>query len=437
MSDITLEYSEFVELLAKMVAHTEFLQNDPPTHVPKEKLIADIVISELEGCRNITIEKVEYVEGRPNLIIRYANYVSDSNLDHNNNNNNNKTIGFIGSHMDVVPADVAKWTYDPFKLTIPPDDSDKLYGRGTTDCLGHVALLTLMLKKFSENDVKLNTLLAVVFIANEESHTDSLVGIGHVASDGKLDFLKNGPVYWVDASDVNPNIGSGTGIGWSLKVSGKSGHSGVLTGTINPVLAAMSISIGLIEEFNKHFPEHPKEKAYNFPISSNMKPTVMMSTENSVNQIANTAIVKGDIRAVPFYDAKQIQTILNEYIDRLNNDLSLIPSLHKNFSYVSENGQCLKIELEWMGEPSEGVACDIESVGFKMLENATKKVTGICNVVSCLGSLPLVKNLMDQGFDLQIIGYGNGASYHADNEYCTFSGMKIGFDIMSHISQIY
>lgn len=30
-------------------------------------------------------------------------------------------------------------TVDPFQLTIK---GDKLYGRGTTDCLGHVALIT-------------------------------------------------------------------------------------------------------------------------------------------------------------------------------------------------------------------------------------------------------------------------------------------------------
>jgi acetylornithine deacetylase/succinyl-diaminopimelate desuccinylase-like protein len=37
------------------------------------------------------------------------------------------------SHMDVVPADPESWTVNPFQLT---RDGDKLYGRGTTDCLG-------------------------------------------------------------------------------------------------------------------------------------------------------------------------------------------------------------------------------------------------------------------------------------------------------------
>ena len=41
--------------------------------------------------------------------------------------------------MDVVPANPETWKRDPFKLTV---EGDHLYGRGATDCLGHVALLT-------------------------------------------------------------------------------------------------------------------------------------------------------------------------------------------------------------------------------------------------------------------------------------------------------
>lgn len=38
--------------------------------------------------------------------------------------------------MDVVPANPENWERDPFKLTV---EGDKLYGRGTTDCLSHVS----------------------------------------------------------------------------------------------------------------------------------------------------------------------------------------------------------------------------------------------------------------------------------------------------------
>ena len=40
---------------------------------------------------------------------------------------------FVGSHLDVVPANPETWNCDPFKLTVDPD-GDRLFGRGTTDC---------------------------------------------------------------------------------------------------------------------------------------------------------------------------------------------------------------------------------------------------------------------------------------------------------------
>ncbi len=66
------------------------------------------------------------MEGRGNVIIKYPG-------------SSDAVCSFIGSHLDVVPATKASWQRDPFKLHI---EGDKLYGRGTTDCLGHVALLT-------------------------------------------------------------------------------------------------------------------------------------------------------------------------------------------------------------------------------------------------------------------------------------------------------
>ena len=54
----------------------------------------------------LTLDHVVYVEGRGNLIIGYTPEGASG------------TIGFIGSHLDVVPADPETWERDPFKLTI-------------------------------------------------------------------------------------------------------------------------------------------------------------------------------------------------------------------------------------------------------------------------------------------------------------------------------
>ena len=42
---------------------------------------------------------------------------------------------------------------------------------------------------------------------SEESTAVPDVGVDMLMKDGKLDHLKNGPIYWVDAADVNPCMG--------------------------------------------------------------------------------------------------------------------------------------------------------------------------------------------------------------------------------------
>ena len=42
---------------------------------------------------------------------------------------------------------------------------------------------------------------------SEENSTVQGVGVDMLMKDGKLDHLKNGPIYWVDSADVNPCIG--------------------------------------------------------------------------------------------------------------------------------------------------------------------------------------------------------------------------------------
>lgn len=81
--------------------------------------------------------------------------------------------------------------FDPFSLSI---DGDKLRGRGTTDCLGHVALVTELFRQLAQTKMPLKTSVVAVFIANEESSAVAGVGVDALVKDGLLDNLKPGPL---------------------------------------------------------------------------------------------------------------------------------------------------------------------------------------------------------------------------------------------------
>lgn len=112
------------------------VQNAPSLGlVPQENVVSDFVLAELEPYTTkhggfVSVERVEFIPNRGNVIIKYL---------HPDFADSQKTLAFVGSHLDVVPANPEGWARDPFTLSV---EGDKLYGRGTTDCLGHVALMT-------------------------------------------------------------------------------------------------------------------------------------------------------------------------------------------------------------------------------------------------------------------------------------------------------
>lgn len=54
----------------------------------------------------LTVEHVTYVKNRGNLILGYCSPGAVG------------TVGFVGSHLDVVPANPADWDRNPFELVV-------------------------------------------------------------------------------------------------------------------------------------------------------------------------------------------------------------------------------------------------------------------------------------------------------------------------------
>lgn len=93
------------------------------------------------------------------------------------------------SHITV--KDFCTQEFDPFSLSI---DGDKLRGRGTTDCLGHVALVSELMRRLGETKPQLKSTVVAVFIASEENSSIPGVGVDALVKDGLLDKLKQGPL---------------------------------------------------------------------------------------------------------------------------------------------------------------------------------------------------------------------------------------------------
>jgi acetylornithine deacetylase len=224
-----------------------------------------------------------------------------------------------------------------------------LYGRGTTDCLGHVALITDLFIQLAEKKPQLNRSIWAVFIACEENGVIPNVGVDMLLKNGKLDRLKDGPIYWVDSADIDPCIGTASAIMWTLKVTGFGFHSGLPHKGINSLELANEAWSYLQKKFYEDYPPHPLEEEYKFCTPSTMKPTQIRSAEGSVNQLPSWTEVKGDIRLTPFYDANECVTKITSYVEELNKDVTILPCLGpcSKYSIVSSVGETVTGKLEF------------------------------------------------------------------------------------------
>jgi acetylornithine deacetylase len=286
----------------------------------------------------------------------------------------------------------------------------------------------------------LRTTIYVVFIANEESGAVKGIGIDQLSREGYLDPLKKGPVFWVDASDRHPCVGTAGMCQWRMKTHGKLFHSGLPHKGINSIEMAFDAMNYIQERFYTDFPRHPMDDNYNFVTASTMKPTHVRSADGSLNQLPPLCVVSGDIRLSPFYKMADAKKAVESYVAAINADPSgvLERNLHGPHSKytIPEEDEKGQLDFEWIGEGEDGIACDMNSAGFLALSAATKEVLGEALHFSIGGSLPLVRSMQSEGFDVQIMGYGMSNSYHADDECALLSHFKQATKIFCKVLHI-
>lgn len=173
-----------------------------------------------------------------------------------------------------------------------------------------------------------------------------------------------------------------------------------------------------------------------------MKPTQISCTPGSLNQLPPECTVQGDIRITPFYNVHDVTAKINEYVAEINANPNVVIEKgtgemnvhgpHSKYTLPDEelNG---RIELKWIGEGENGVACKLDSLGYAAILEATEKILGSVKPYSIGGSLPLIRDLQDDGFDVQIAGYGISSRYHADNECSSLTSLKNATRIISTV----
>jgi len=151
---------ETVELLKTLVA---IKSTNPPGN---EDEIAAVVRGFLvENGIDATLLPLE--EGRSSVVARIPGSEPGSIV--------------LCGHLDTVKVDEEKWSVPPFEGQI---EDEKIYGRGTADMKGGVAIILEIAKLITREDVSLNKSLVLVLTADEEW---AYRGAASVAQSGLID----------------------------------------------------------------------------------------------------------------------------------------------------------------------------------------------------------------------------------------------------------
>ncbi|KAL3497777.1 hypothetical protein ACH5RR_040509 [Cinchona calisaya] len=218
--------------------------------------------------------------------------------------------------------------------------------------------------------------------------------------------------FWIDTSDNQPCIGTGGMIPWKLHATGKLFHSGLAHKAINPLELAMEALKEIQLRFYKDFPPHPKEEDYVFATPSTMKPTQWSYPGGGINQIPAECTIAGDVRLTPFYSVSDVRKKLQDYVEDINQNIENLDCRDHVSKYVLPDENLRgRITISFDAAIS-GVACNLESPGFRVLCKATEE---------------------DEGFDVQTTGYGLLSTCHAKNEYCLLSDMCQGYQVFASI----
>eukprot|EP00941_MAST-03F_sp_MAST-3F-sp1_P000699 g699.t1 len=174
-----------------------------------------------------------------------------------------------------------------------------------------------------------------------------------------------------------------------------------------------------------------------------MKPTQIRCPPGGLNQIPSQMTISGDVRLTPFYRMKDVNREMQKVVKQVNQDIKAgkLRQHHSSSKYcfrdIDGDGieECGEVSLEfenWEHAPI-GVACNIDSPGFAGLTSAISYVKGreFTHPYSLTGSLPLVREMKDSGFDIAITGFGLMKYYHKADEACSLNDMKDASKILS------
>ena len=197
----------------------------------------------------------------------------------------------LSGHTDVVPADAADWTTNPFRLT---ERDGRLYGRGAVDMKGFLGVVLACVPRFAD---RLTVPLHLALSYDEEL---GCVGVRRLIAD-------------LRAAGLDPGgcvVGEPTGMGvvvahkgketWRVRVRGRAAHASEAPRHPSAVEGAARLATRLYD-LSREFARSPQH-ASGFDLPFTTINVGVIEGGTAVNVVAAEAAFEMELRFLPGFD---------------------------------------------------------------------------------------------------------------------------------------
>jgi acetylornithine deacetylase len=204
-------------------------------------------------------------------------------------------IGLSG-HTDVVPADPAAWTGDPFTMR---EQDGRLYGRGTADMKGYLACVLAMVPEFRRRRLKVP--LHILFSYDEEV---GCTGVRPMIAELGDRLPKPHAVIVGEPTSMTVVDAHKGPVRWNVEITGRAAHSSMAHLGVNAIAAAARL-IGKLGEIEAELMALPPDPRFTPPY-----PTLQVTEISggiATNIVPAFCRFVFDIRAMPGLDVEAIE----------------------------------------------------------------------------------------------------------------------------------
>ena len=270
---------------------------------------------------NSNLELIEFIQSY------LSSYGIDSTLIHDESGkkaNLYATIGrtdiggvMLSGHTDVVPVAGQDWDTDPFSLT---ESSDKLYGRGSADMKGFIALVLSRVPEMVSSE--LTKPIHLAFSYDEE--------IGCVGVQRMLDLLEHQPIkpsccIIGEPTGMEVVIGHKGKLATRVKVRGHACHSGQSPLGVNAIDFASELIVYIRKLAHEKAQNGPFDKDYEVPYTT--LHTGVVGGGTALNIVPNLCQFDFEIRHLYEEDPQHLLNQIKNFArDHLEKEMHLIDS---------------------------------------------------------------------------------------------------------------